>query len=268
MVKMEIYISKYYNSLMKTEKDELEHKKSFRQLLEENPNLDEFMNNLRRTRFRRKAFDLLAQLFMISRLLFTPDGRRGLGDPYFKRALFQRKYRLGLLENAVIANNLYFPNEDNTSLENAQAAAGRYFGYDFRKREMGIKGLPRDQWGGGGRLMTVLPPEIRRNSPNQYTPTYCIDLLNFSDLIYLDAPKLADVIRDGLLRTTDYANAYQRVGLYEKYRQFIVLSGIENNIVYQVTPKGNGLVRLMTDGGEKVQKPKTHPAFKPAFQPF
>lgn len=252
---------------MKNELDGSEDKKSLKQLIKENPNLDKFMSNLRRTRFRRKTVDLLARLFIISRLFTTADGRRYLGDPYLRKAFFQRKYRLGLLEDSIIANHLYFPNEGNTSLENLQARAGRWYACDFYKRNMGIKDSPKNGWQ-DGRLVTILPDELKNTPPDQYTPTFYIDILNFSDLMFLDTPKIEDAIGDGLLQETNYEDAYQKIGLYEKYRQFIILAGIGKNIVYQVTPKGNGLVRIMSDSGEKVQKPKTHPAFEPAFRPF
>lgn len=225
----------------------------------------QILEALKRSRITRGLFDTWFNSYRLLGYITTERGREILKDPYLRRTILQRKYRVGLLEDSIVSNNLYAPNEDKSSLENVTAEAGRMFAYNFHRRErLGVEGIPRRLWK-AGRLASCLPEELSNNPPEQYTPTFYIDLYNFFDVVNLDMPPLEDFINNSLLRETTYQQAYERVGLYEKYRRFLVLAGLEDKPLYQVTPKGNGLVFLFREFGESVRKPKESAALQSAY---
>lgn len=212
----------------------------------------------------KEFLDKLFLSFWIIRSMFILDNRNPLINPWIRKVFLQRKYRTGLLQDGILANELYFPNEEQTFLESFQAPAGRWFAYNFRaKTELNLKDRPpRDQWK-GGRLITLLPEELKGRSANDYTPTFYVDFCS-TDILNFDAPSLEQIINDGLIRETNYKEAYERVGLYEKYSRFLILAGLTDREIYQVTPKGNGLVFILPETGDKAPKPKYSPVLKPS----
>ena len=172
------------------------------------------------------VFNALWRLALYSKFLTTQEGREALKDPLSRRFLFDRERRIGLLENSIINPELYHPNRDGT------------FALDE------VKGNP--QW--------------------LHTPTNLFDIFDLAHALCFDCPPLDQAIEQGYLRETTYGAAYRKTGHYEKYRLALLHSGINDKPVYVVTPKGNGLVGLAPDMGEKVKKPKTIPECKPVFE--
>ena len=240
-----------------------------KKLLGETPTLKNFLQGLRRTRIKRRIIDTIGEIAVFSIVLLNPVSRNELINPFFRQTLLSRKYRVGLLEDSILANELFFPNEDGTSLEKWNSALGRWFAYDFHETErLGIKRKPSKYWK-DGRLTTCLPNEIKDNPPNQYTPTYYIDIIHLSDAIYLDFPPFEQILKDGLLQETTYRAAYEKVGLLNRYYRYLALENLLDQPIYTVTPKGNGLVDIMPDFGVSSKKPKEAlapvPVLKPAF---
>ncbi len=229
--------------------------------------VEEFKQILRDHRKKRFIANLFTSALLYGCLFLTPTGREILSDPQRRRFFFVRRERIGFLEDSIISPDLYHPNSEDTSLELSSADAGRWIGYDFhRPEELGWKNKDTGKQKSEGRLGVFDLYEVTGNSPDTYTPTMLLNVFDLEHLLHVDFMPLEEVLEKGYLRETTYHQAYERVGLWEKYRQGIVLAGLADTQIYTVTPKGNSLVFLSKDGGTKVEKPKEVPVLKPALQ--
>lgn len=77
----------------------------------------------RRSRLARKLINAIYRPFIYCALLTIERGRM-FKDPELRRFIFDREARTGLLEDSIIGDELYVPNEDETSLECKSIAAG------------------------------------------------------------------------------------------------------------------------------------------------
>lgn len=101
------------------------HPGEFKNPVKEIPGIDEFADFLRRHRVYHKIVNLtITSLFYIS-LIVTPGGIEMLRNPESRRFIFSRSSRVGLLEDSVFNHELYYPNQDGTSLNYKSAVAGR-----------------------------------------------------------------------------------------------------------------------------------------------
>lgn len=222
---------------------------------------------LKTQRITRCMFNTLITFAFYASIFLSESGREALRDPIKRRFLFRREYRIGLLEEAILNNEIYHPNKEATSLELRSALAGRWVSFDFRRpQEFNLGDAKHERQKGEGRLSIFSLDEIENNDPDQYTPTLLFDLFNAEHMLSWELPSLEDAISRGYLRETTYIEAYRKVGIYERYRTSLILSGIAESPIYTVTPKGNGVVFLIKDGGRKSEKPKAVPEFKPALQ--
>lgn len=184
--------------------------------------------------------------------------------------------RVGMLQGSILSHDLYIPDyEDQTRLERISAVAGRWHGYDFKKREI----LERLGWlnperiekyreGGGGRMIAFPVPEVMSNEPSQLTPTRTFDICRLEDLILMQLPTISELEGMGFVCQTTYKQAYQEEGLYDRYRRDLILAGVDEGSVFQVTPKGNGLVALVYDFGVPKKSPERQMQLKPAGLSF
>lgn len=219
----------------------------------------------RRNKLIRYPTNIATRLLLYGVILL--NGGELLRDPEARRFLYDREERLGLLEDSIFSNELFFPNKEESSLEHESAVAGRYIGYDFRRpTEFGKKvkekgsNIIRD-----ARLLAVPLREVIDNPPDKYTPTSLLDIYTVEHICLLQPTTIDDLVKDGLAEQTTYKEAYHRVGLYNKYRSFIELGQIADKPVYRVTPKGNTLVILSKDFGVKQKDPKSKRALVPAL---
>lgn len=109
-------------------------------------------------------------------------------------------------------------------------------------------------------------PEIEDNDSSVYTPTETVDILSIFSLLATETTPVSDAIERGYLRETTYEEAYKKVGQYDKYKQFITLSQLNDVPLYQVTPKGNAVVGLIKDTGPQAPEEKRIGQLKPALQ--
>lgn len=116
-----------------------------------------------------------------------------------------------------------------------------------------------------GRLIAAFLEEVENKSENDYTPTNLFNVFDISHTFQVDFPPMEDLLNKGFVRKTTYRDAYARVGLFDKYRQFLTLAGVIDNEIYTITPKGNGLVHLAEDFGPKSKEPETEKVLKPAL---
>jgi len=185
-------------------------------------------------------------------ILLTEDGRESLKDPNIRKMFFDKKYRTGFSEGSIFQNPLYFPNENGSSLTKLEARAGSWVSYDFKKPSNSKKGGKRKT----GKLNSCLLDEIKDNPKELYTPDYTVDLFNFEHFYSFESPSMSYLEEHGLMEQKTYREAYQRMGKYEQYAQAIEVLGIAEKPIFQITPKGNSLVMLLSDGGDKVPKRK------------
>lgn len=211
------------------------------------------VSKLEKSRVSRTIINTSFRVLFYSVLLTTRSGREMLMDAERRRFLYDREERIGLLEDSIISDELYIPNEAGTSLEQISAVAGRFVGYDFhRPKEFKSAGKKRErQVKRDGKLWTFAINEVSGNDINDYTPTDLFNIFNPMHFLSLDIPTIDEATDQGFLQETTYRQAYEKVGMYPRYRQYLELQGISDRTIYTVTPKGNGLVFLVTDGGEK-----------------
>ncbi len=217
------------------------------------------IKGLRESRTAHALSNLAYRTLHYSRLLFHPDND-------YRKFLFERKYRVGMLEHSIFGNPILIPSEDGLSLSYETAPPGRWAAYDFHRRsELGKDVKDR----GKGRIFCFLIEEVKHNSKNKYTPTYMLDILDFEHVIHLEFPNIEYLEKNGLVEQATYQDAFKRAGAYEKYASGITSLGIGDRIIYQVTPKGNGLVFLSPDTGKPVERRKESgilvPVLKPSF---
>ncbi len=231
------------------------------------PEAKQFKVFLRTHRTSRFLMNAILKTFYYSSVFLSENGRDALRDPIRRKFLFRRESRVGLLEDSIINNELHYPNAENTSLEHSSAIAGRWVGFDFRRpEEFNLGDAKHERQKREGRLAVFGIDEIENNSSNRYTPTSLFNLLDLTHMLNFELPSLEDAINRGYIRESTYAESYQRAGIYDRYRTSLLLSGIADSPVYTVTPKGNGVVFLMKDGGRRSEKPKFVPELKPALQ--
>lgn len=233
----------------------------FKYLNKERKELIKIMNDS--SRLFRYAVNVLGYALVITILLTTKTGWETLKDPEFRRLLAYREGRIGFLEYSILQNPLYVPSDSEGSLEFVTASAGRWVGYDFkRESEFGENSIKRYE----GKLISFILDEIKENKPLDYTPTTLFRFFDFSHLIHFETPSVDYLIENGLLETRTYREAFQKSGKYEEYARTLDLFEITEKPVYQITPKGNGLIFLSADGGEKVTEKKKAKKLVPAYQ--
>lgn len=212
----------------------------------------EIAHFLRKHRLFRSAMNVAWRTALYTYLISTERGRKLLRDPENRRFFVDKEARTGLLEDSIINNTLYHPNDEGTSLMLSSAAAGRWVGYDFdRPLEFG----PEVGQFFEGKLWAVPLEAIMNNAPDHYTPTHRLELLDAAHLLQFETPSIQEAIEYGLVEPTTYRKAFGRARQYERYKLAMSLNGITDIEIYRVTPKGNGLIFLSPDTGRKVKKP-------------
>lgn len=225
--------------------------------------IQDFGKQLRRMPGLRKLMNAVLYGLILPPTLIMKGQGKMLFDPSFRKLMFDRETKTGMLEDSIFAPALWCPNDEGTSLQYDDALAGRYAAFDFnRKSEFNNKTLCR----GKGRLMAFPLEEIIDNSTDTYTPSALVEPLDLGQLMQMViSPKIDELVGWGLIKETNYRQAYENVGLYDQYRLPIELKNLGEQTVYQVTPKGNGLVFLAADGGEKTPEKKKVLVFEPGW---
>lgn len=221
-----------------------------------------------RSRVRRKIANTAIKTglysFIVYKCLTDVQFRRQFLDSEWREFIFKREPKIGLLEDSIIGNNLYVPNNEESTLMLTQAPGGRYTAFDFhRPEEFGQKIKEKGRQRQTGMIITFPLPTIMDNPPDKYTPTYTLNLFSLEHILHVDHPTLKDLETYGFVEQTSYGEAYQRVGLYKKYEKPLKIFGIADDPILRITPKGNGLVVLLPEDGSK----STNPVFQGLFRP-
>ncbi len=212
-------------------------------------------------KLQRAIFRALLKLESYRGLLPPPLGER---DPEVRRFMLEREARTGLLEGSILANELYFPREDGTSIEHRVAVAGRWVAYDFnRPKEFGRKGQGKQFR--QGKLIAFPLEDIIHKDKEDYTPTNKLNIIDPLHFFQFEAPSIEELLKYGLAEEATYQQAYEEAGLWEQTKDFFMSAGLADRPVLKITPKGNGLVLIVDDTGETKPEPKGLRQFKPAF---
>lgn len=230
----------------------------------ENKDIADFF---KRHRLARYPANIAWRIAIYIAVVTTPKGRDVLRNPEARRNLYDREAWVGLLEDSIFNNELFYPNQDETGLTHKSAVAGRYVGYDFnRPAEFGPKVKKRGrQLFEDSRVFMVPLNEIVGNPPDKHTSTYLLNMFNIEHVALMEPANIDDLLGYGLVQQTTYKEAYSRVGLYNKYSASLALGDIADRSVYRVTPKGNSLVMLEQDFGEQKKLPDAKRVLKPVF---
>lgn len=209
------------------------------------------LQRTQQSRAIRFLYDVTIHLVVYGMFFFTPDGWSALANPR-RRRLLSRRARHGLLEGTIIQNPLYIP-RDESNLEMRTATAGQWVAYDFERPDK----LGHQQPVSEGVLYSLLVNWLDGYSRHAPTPIFSIDVLS-SDIFAFERPSVEYLIQKDILESATYEKAYRRVGRYDAYARAMEVLGISDKEVFQVTPKGNGVVRLGRDGGDtsKVRNPR------------
>lgn len=195
---------------------------------------------------------ILYALAMVYYLSATKEGREALKNPEFRKTLIDKEKRTGLLEDTILSPILYHPNSEYTSLIKTQAQAGRWTSYDFRRSQefypKKVKQLDN------GKLIAFILPEIIGNDPNKFTPTNTVNIFDITHVLTIETPSIQQVIEYGYLKETTYKKAYDEAGTNGKFDKYLQLKNLLDTKIYQVTPKGNGMLFLATDAGEQIRE--------------
>lgn len=169
----------------------------------------------------------------------------------------------GMTEGSIFDYRLCHPNEDSTGLVYRQAEAGRFIGYDFnRPKVFPVNNRrPTVRILGEGRLFGFILDEVKDSPSDEKTPTELLSIANIEHILSLDTHKPEDLVDQGFLDRLAYIDAYDKVGLASTYANELQNRGLATQNVYQVSPKGNTLFRLVPDGGSKKRKEEPQPSF-------
>ncbi|MBI4152460.1 hypothetical protein HY495_02005 [Candidatus Woesearchaeota archaeon] len=217
---------------------------------------------------RRETINLLKSVSPLEKKIYNAVTRAGIyvyaflvlcsgkeGAFRLWKALSSKRHRIGLLEGAVLGPSLWVPTE-NGFVEKMTAPAGRWCGYDPSR----LVKLRTNEEKGTGRLEAILDEYTldETRDQNDLTPTGTYDLLDLYTLLSIDSVGIEKAERIGLVQETTYGRAFAKLGL-SGYLNSIETVGAAQDKIWQVTPKGNGIVYLIPDGGEKKELPDGSP---------
>jgi|GEM_PF-2568669 len=233
---------------------------------EENPfaPLGKVADHLKGHKLQRKA----------ANLAFKPMLRLALlakGHPRILRDLKNPGAGQGLLEGSILGGRLAYPDEETGGgLLHTQAEAGQWLGYDFRRptefpQSRNQKEPPRQLF--EGKLFGIMLDEIMGNDANQKTPNSLLRITDLEHVLRFAAPSIDTLVDNEFLVPTTYQQAYQQVGVYERYAADLSQRGLTDQPLHAVTPKGNTLIFLMPAFGAPSPKSEPQTAADLEFMP-
>lgn len=88
-------------------------------------------------------------------------------------------------------------------------------------------------------------------------------------LLSFDKPSVDMLTEAGLVELTTHGQAYENVGLYGRYGKELGMRRVEDDPVFQVTPKGNTLIHIIPESGDPEPKEAPQKIFEwlPGLKP-
>ena len=191
--------------------------------------------------FKEELFLKGKKAYGLTKLLTcTEEGREVFKNPALRD--FIKNYN-GLLKGTIISNFLYLPpTENSTECGFLKASAGEWVSYDpTRKQILNQKYLETEH----GRLFVYDIPEVRHHTKDEYTPLNSIRMFDAQHAYFFIPRTSEELINGKFIEETTYQKALENLGNTDpNILKELKESRRENTIVYQVTPKGNGLIVL------------------------
>ena len=178
--------------------------------------------------------------------------------------------KVGLLDGSIISNPLFYPHEDDDWLDNKTDQPGKWVAYDYKRPQTfpdAHKKRKVEQLF-NGRLVAFLADEMQDKSKEEPTPVGMLNLLDVDHVLSFDIYTPDQLIQQGMLEKSTYGDAYQSLGIYKKYMEELGTRRLTEEPLFQVTPKGNTLIVLLPDFGERAPKEdtQTSPVFIPGLR--
>jgi len=192
----------------------------------------------------------------------------------FKHEIAGQDRRYGLLQDSYIARRLWHPDTEGLGLvKEVGSTPDTMIAYDSRRpHELPPNPDPVTPVQRGV-LCVVSKDSLQGTSSDTLTPTGTADLFRFRDLMDLDYQPPEEMIENGYLRQATYREVFKKQGLADHYAGALdmALDRIGEQTLYEVTPKGNGIVYLRhlpqkrTPEDEERRPPRGGPLI-PAFR--
>ncbi|MBW2998900.1 hypothetical protein KY321_05150 [Candidatus Woesearchaeota archaeon] len=129
---------------------------------------------------------------------------------------------------------------------------GLHHSYDFRKVNVDGKFDHLE-----GKLLLFSLEEYEKNDHDVLTPDYAVDLSKVESFYNITFPYLGQLVEDGFVRRTSYEDVFKREGHYDSCKDEFEKLELGDKSVYEVTPKGNGLITLIPESGSGSGKKQT-----------
>jgi hypothetical protein len=214
----------------------------------------DFHNRLKKNKIERNLLNLIYKIILYADPMIkslSKDGREELKNSNYMNIIFNREYRIGMLTGTILSNSQFTPIPQTNDYMFESSKAGELIGVDYlRQEELGEKAITISK----GSLFGCLLEEIENKSIEEYTPTGLLNLFDVMHSLQLETPSLEKLIKGEYIEPISYTNALKSVGQYENLASIISNSEIQHKEVYQVTPKGNGLLFLESKFGEPSPK--------------
>lgn len=213
----------------------------------------EFFNNLPGgKRVQSEVFNRVILLLAVTQPIFWKD-------PEVRKFLLERERQTGLLEGSIIEHELFVPNHDETHLEKREALSGQWAAYDFRRpKEFGKKVKQEGRQHQKGKLLVFDLEELHSKSASEHTPTGYLKFFYPDHFFQGDYLPISTLEEKEYVEKTTYGAAFKKAKMDDVYRTD--LASIGEHTVYMVTPKGNGLLFLEPDRGERKPVSESHRA--------
>lgn len=208
------------------------------------------MASLRRNPIAKAFSGLILRAFFT----FHPEGK----------AAREPDERLGLLEDSIIGNPLYYPFDEQSVIQGTMSA-GEWMGYDFHRpyrlpvRRDGRALRQRQE----GKIIAFMLSDLKGRPGHVPTSSTFFKPHVVDHALSFDAPGIEVLVAEEYVVPTTHIAAYRRAGVYERFAVELDAKGIGEEPVYQVTPKGNSLIHIGSTGG----KPKLNPFLSPQLLP-
>jgi hypothetical protein len=196
-------------------------------------------------------------------ILAMPSRRK---NPEFREAL-KRNNRIGMLNGSIIASKLWRPSSDGTDLEYHESTPEELLGYDFRRpEELKTRRKKEERQHFEGKLKVLDFDREGKIPADKATATGVYDWFDLEYFPKFRLLSVAEATKKGYIKKTTYREAYGEFYLDGKYSQALLEVG--DQIVYQVTPKGNSVVFLSESRKDSFEPPRRRKRRRIVFNIF
>lgn len=218
---------------------------------------DKVLEYVKRSRLHRFAGNMVLRL----------TAKKALGPDYKKP-----EQRIGLVAGAIISSDLSYPafNTEKPRILQSKPPGGRFAAFDFTLPNV-FPDNPdiqsEEHMLSTGRVAAFKIDEFTDRPPAKLTGFDEFNILDIEDFLTLGFYDPLELTDRGFLELTTNAAAYDFHGLYDTYEDELVARSVVNDPVYLIQPKGNGLIGLASDGGDKDPQPETSAVTETSWSP-